>query len=147
MFDLSLGNWWIWYEMVWVAIYLVPCKSRLQRLFFLKKWWSWWVPIWQAWFPTAAIYVVVHAMKTYHIYAACACVEFCRALWSLWETYHAFKIKICTSSTLGLGAKTCFPFRSTQICTSSTLGLGAKTRLLFRSTQNSFTPTLRKTCL
>ena len=86
-------------------------------------------------------------MKTYHIYAACACVEFCRALWSLWETYHAFKIKICTSSTLGLSAKTCLPFRSTQICTSSTLRLGAKTCLPFRSTQNCFTPTLGKTFL
>ena len=36
MLDLSLGNWWIWYEKVWAVVYLVPSDTKVLEIYFLK---------------------------------------------------------------------------------------------------------------
>jgi hypothetical protein len=36
MLDLSLGDWGIWYEKVWAAIYLVPSNTKFWRFIFWK---------------------------------------------------------------------------------------------------------------
>jgi hypothetical protein len=35
MLDLSLGNWWIWYEKVWAVVYLVPSETRVLEIYLL----------------------------------------------------------------------------------------------------------------
>jgi hypothetical protein len=37
MFDLSLGDWWIWYEKVWVVVYLVPRETWVLEIYLLKN--------------------------------------------------------------------------------------------------------------
>ena len=37
MFNLSLGNWRIWYEKVWAAVYLVPSDTKVLEIYFLKN--------------------------------------------------------------------------------------------------------------
>jgi hypothetical protein len=37
MLDLSLGNWWIWYEKVWVIVYLVLSDTRFLEIYLLKN--------------------------------------------------------------------------------------------------------------
>jgi hypothetical protein len=37
MLDLSLGNWRIWYEKVWVVIYLVPSDIKVSEIYPLKN--------------------------------------------------------------------------------------------------------------
>ena len=32
MLDLRLGNWRIWYEKVWAAIYLVPSDTKILEI-------------------------------------------------------------------------------------------------------------------
>jgi hypothetical protein len=36
MFELSLGNWRIWYKKVWAAIYLIPSDIRVLEFIFWK---------------------------------------------------------------------------------------------------------------
>ena len=36
MLDLSLGNWRIWYEKVWAAVYLVPSDTNVLEIYLLK---------------------------------------------------------------------------------------------------------------
>jgi hypothetical protein len=57
MIDLSLSNWWIWYENVWAAVYLVPSDTKVLEIYLLKN-----MKIHdellydKAWIPTRAIY-------------------------------------------------------------------------------------------
>ena len=37
MLNLSLGNWRIWYEKVWAAIYLVPSDTKVLEIYLLKN--------------------------------------------------------------------------------------------------------------
>jgi hypothetical protein len=37
MLDLSLGNWRIWYEKVWAAIYLIPSDAKFLDIYPLKN--------------------------------------------------------------------------------------------------------------
>ena len=50
MFDLSLGNWRIWYEKVWAVVYLDPSDTNVLEIYLLKKYENptWWAPIWQS---------------------------------------------------------------------------------------------------
>jgi hypothetical protein len=34
MLDLSLGNWWIWFEKVWATIYLIPSDTKILEISF-----------------------------------------------------------------------------------------------------------------
>ena len=58
MLDLSLGNWQIWYEKVWVDVYLVPSDTKVLEIYLLKN-----IKILndefmydKAWIPTNAIH-------------------------------------------------------------------------------------------
>jgi hypothetical protein len=37
MLDLSLSDWWIWYEKVWATIYLVPSDTWVLEIYLLKN--------------------------------------------------------------------------------------------------------------
>jgi hypothetical protein len=37
MLDLSLGDWWIWYEKIWATVYLVPSDTRVLEVYLLKS--------------------------------------------------------------------------------------------------------------
>ena len=37
MLDLSLGNWRIWYEKVWAAVYLVPSDTKVLEIYLFKN--------------------------------------------------------------------------------------------------------------
>ena len=57
-------------------------------------------------------------------------LSFVKLCWPCWESYHAFKIKItymppniCTTPTLGVGAKTCLTPRSIQKCYTPMVGV------------------------
>ena len=60
MLDLSLGNWRIWYEKAWAAIYLVPSDTKILEIYLLKN-----IKMLhdeflydKAWIPTKAKYVL-----------------------------------------------------------------------------------------
>jgi hypothetical protein len=36
MFDLSLGNWGIWYEKIWATVYLVPSDTWVLEIYLLN---------------------------------------------------------------------------------------------------------------
>ena len=69
-------------------------------------------------------------MKTFHVCYLFLCWALSNFVDPCWEIYHILKIKItytppkiCTTPTLGVGAKTCLPSRTTQKCSSPTLGV------------------------
>ena len=71
--------------------------------------------------------------KTFYICYLFFCWALSNFVHPCWESYHAFKIKItymppniCTTPTLGVGAKTCLPPRSIQKCSTPTLGVKKK---------------------
>ena len=68
--------------------------------------------------------------KTFYICYLFLCWALSNFVDPCWETYHAFKIKItytppniCTTPTLGVGAKTCLPPWSIHKCSTPTLGV------------------------
>ena len=81
MLDLSLGNWRIWYEKVWAAVYLIPSDTKVSEIYFLKKHKNstWWVPVWQS-LNSYQSHTCYLGYKNFHIYVACYCIEFYHAL-------------------------------------------------------------------
>ena len=64
------------------------------------------------------------------------CIEFCQTLLTLMRDLscstnqdHVHTTHICTTLTLGVGANTCLPSRSTQKCSTPTLGVNTKNML------------------
>ena len=95
MLVLSLGNWWIWYEKVWGAIYLVLSDTKNLEISFDKhKNAIWWVPIWQSLNSYQSQICLFRLGKLPLIYAACFALSLVKLCWPLWEVCHAFKIKI-----------------------------------------------------
>jgi hypothetical protein len=143
MLDLSLGNWWIWYEKVWAVVYLVPSVTKILEIYFLentKKCYD------ESYMTKLEFllepYMLFRPAELPHI-CCLYCIEFCQALLILmrdlsgsWNQDHVHTTQICTTPILGVGAKTCFPFRSTQKCFTPTLGVKTKTCLIgFSSTK------------
>jgi hypothetical protein len=57
MIDLSLSNWWIWYEIVWATVYLVPSDTKVLEIYLLKNMKIHAELLYdKAWIPTRAIY-------------------------------------------------------------------------------------------
>jgi hypothetical protein len=123
MLDLSLGNWHIWYEKFWAAIYLVPNDTKVLKIYFLKN-----TKILhdeflydKAWIPIRTIHVI-------------DCIEFCQALLMPYERFvmllnqdHVHTTHICTAPTLEVDAETYLSSRFTQKCSTPTPEVNTKT--------------------
>ena len=94
MFDLILDNWWIWYEKVWAAIYLVPSDTKVLEIYLLRN-----IKMLhdeflydKAWIPTRP-YMLFRLGKLWYI-CCLFCIEFCQALLTLMRGLSCSKIKI-----------------------------------------------------
>ena len=138
MLDLSLGNWWIWYEKVWVAVYLIPSDSKVLEIYLLKKYKKCYMMsscITKLEFPPEP-YMLFRLEKLPHI----CCLLLHWVLSSFVDPYERFVMLLKSRSRThhpnmhysytGVGARTCLPFRSTQKCSTPTLGVNTKTCLL-----------------
>ena len=134
MLDLSLGNWWIWYEKVWAADYLVSSNTKVLEIYLLKNikcyMMSSCMTKLEFLLEPNIIFRLGKLPLLYVVGFALSLVKHC---WPLWEVCHALKNQdhvhtthICTTPTLGAGTKTCFPSRSTQKCFTPTFGVNTK---------------------
>ena len=138
MLELSLGKWRIWYKKVWATVYLVPSDTKVLEIYLLKtqKYYMMSSCMTKLEFPLEPYmlfrleklrhicYLLLHWVLSSFVYPY---ERFVMLLKSRSCTHHPH---ICTTPTLGVGAKTCFPFRSTQKCFTPTLGVNTKTCLL-----------------
>ena len=134
MLDLSLGNWRIWYEKVWVTIYLVPSDTKVLEIYFFEKTQKCYMIsscMIKLEFPPEP-YILFRLGKLPHIWCL-YCIEFCQALLTLMRDLsssknqdHVHTTQICTTPTLGVDVKTCLPSRSTQKMFYSYTGGGHK---------------------
>ena len=121
MLDLSLDNWWIWYEKVWAVVYLVLGDTKVLEIYFLKNTKNYYMMssfMTKLEFPPEPY--MLFRLEKLHIYAACSCIEFCKALLMPNERFvMLLKSRSCTHhphmhySYTGVGAKICLPSRST----------------------------------
>jgi hypothetical protein len=89
MLDLSLGNWWIWYEKVWATVYLIPSDTKVLEIYFFKrhKNTTWWLPFMTKPEFLPEPYMIFRLGKLPLIYAACSCFEFSQALLMSYERF------------------------------------------------------------
>ena len=127
MLDLSVGNWWIRYENVWAAIYLVPSDTWILEIIF----WKYKCNMMRSYMTKFEFLLEPNMIsklgKLPLIYAACialSLVKLCDpyeiiVMLLKWRshTYHIYMLLLHWEYT-----KTCLPFRSTQKYSTSTLG-------------------------
>ena len=143
MLDLSLGNWRIWYEMVWVAVYLVPSDTKVTEIYLLKTQKCYMMSSCMTkleFLPEPDMLLRLWKTFTYMLLAfALSFVKLCdpyERFIMLLKSRSVHTTQICTTPTLGVGAKTCLPSRSTQKCSTPTPWVNPKTCLLgFPSTK------------
>jgi hypothetical protein len=131
MLDLGLGNWWIWYEKVWAAVYLVPSNTKVLEIYLLKN-----TKMLHDEFPPEQYMLFRLGKLPLKCYLQLHWVlssfvdpyeRFVMLLKSRSRTHHPH---MHYSYTGGRHTKTCLPYRSAQKCSTPTVGVNTKTYLL-----------------
>ena len=133
MLDLSPGNWQIWYEKVWAAIYLVPSDTWILEIIF----WKYKCNMMRSYMTKCEFLlepnIFIFRLGKFPLIWCLSSIEFSQALLMPYERF-VMLLKSRSRrhhphmhySHIGVGAKTCFPSRSTQNCFTSTLGVNTK---------------------
>ena len=143
MLDLSLGNWHIWYEKVWAAVYLVPSDTKVLEIYLLKTQKCYMISscMTKLEFPPEP-HMLFRLGKLSHI----CCLLFHWVLSSFVDPYERFVMLLKSRSRthhryllllLWEYAKHAFHLDPPKKCFTPTLGVNTKTYLIgFSSPQN-----------
>jgi hypothetical protein len=113
MLDVSLGNWWIWYEKVWAAVYLVPSDTKVLEIYLLKNIKIHDELLYDKLEFLSEPYMILRLGKPFTHICYLVCIEFSQALLMPYERFVMLLKSRSRTHPLGVGDTIC---HSIKIC-------------------------------